>query len=85
MYPSGSAPRRDSECLFHESLPSNASEKLSITLRGIILDSVEIDGYGKCVCVCLFIHVYLLRPTKTSDQARLPAELKHINKRRKRN
>ena len=25
---------------------SNASEKLSITLRGIILDSVVIDGYG---------------------------------------
>ncbi len=40
MYPSGSAPRRDSERV---SLFSNASEKLSITLRGIILDSVEID------------------------------------------
>ena len=61
MYPSGSAPRRDSECLFHESLPSNASEKLSITLRGIILDSVEIDGYGKCVYMYVSFHVYVYR------------------------
>ena len=44
MCPSGSAPRRDSEFNL-----SNASEKLSITLRGIILDSVEIDGYGKYI------------------------------------
>ena len=42
MCPSGSAPRRDSG-----SFLSNASEKLSITLRGTILVSVEIDGYGK--------------------------------------
>ena len=44
MCPSGSAPRRDSEFNL-----SNASEKLSITLRGIILDSVEIDGYGASI------------------------------------
>ena len=80
MCPSGSAPRRDSEFNL-----SNASEKLSITLRGIILDSVEIDGYGKYISPLSRGAGVSLRPTKTSDQARLPAELKHINKRRKRN
>ena len=48
MCPSGSAPRRDSG-----SFLSNASEKLSITLRGTILVSVEIDGYGKYMIIII--------------------------------
>ena len=50
MCPSGSAPRRDSG-----SFLSNASEKLSITLRGTILVSVEIDGYGKYMIIIIIL------------------------------